>query len=58
MTFFVHISDPQFGGTYMSLFNTLSNMGHNMYVSPFLSMIDFTSKKECVLYGRIKVDSA
>ena len=40
MTFFVHISDPRFGGTYMALFNTLSNMGHNMYVSPFLSMID------------------
>ena len=49
MTFFVHISDPRFGGTYMSLFNTLSNMGHNMYVSPFLAMIDYASKKERVL---------
>lgn len=38
-----------FGGSYMSLFNTISNLGHNMYVSPFLSLIDVTSKRECVL---------
>ena len=34
----------------MSLFNTLSNFGHNVYISPFLKMIDMASKKECVLY--------
>ncbi|KNB46323.1 hypothetical protein JH06_0828 [Blastocystis sp. subtype 4] len=46
MTYFAQISDPRFGGSYMSLFNTISNLGHNMYVSPFLSLIDVTSKRD------------
>ena len=49
MSYYAQISDPRFGGSYMSLFNTLSNFGHNVYVSPFLKMIDIASKKECVL---------
>lgn len=50
MSYYAQISDPRFGGSYMSLFNTLSNFGHNVYVSPFLKMIDIASKKDCVLY--------
>lgn len=52
MSYYAQISDPRFGGSYMSLFNTLSNFGHNVYVSPFLKMIDIASKKECVLPSR------
>ena len=48
MTYFAQISDPRFGGSYMSLFNTISNLGHNMYVSPVLSLIDLLSRWQCV----------
>ena len=48
MTYFAQISDPRFGGSYMSLFNTISNLGHNMYVSPVLSLIDLLSRRQCV----------
>ena len=48
MTYFAQISDPRFGGSYMSLFNTISNLGHNMYVSPVLSLIDVLSRRDCV----------
>ena len=48
MTYFAQISDPRFGGSYMSLFNTISNFGHNLYVSPFLSLIDILSQRQCV----------
>ncbi|KAK8822013.1 hypothetical protein WA538_000110, partial [Blastocystis sp. DL] len=53
MTYFAQISDPRFGGSYMSLFNTISNLGHNMYVSPVLSLIDLLSRRQCVQQGRV-----
>ena len=47
--YYAQVSDPRFGGMYMSLFNTVGNLGHNIYVAPSLKLIDITSKKQCML---------
>lgn len=47
MAYYAQISDPRFGGTYMSLFNTVSNLGHQLYMSPILKTIDIASVKQC-----------
>lgn len=51
MAFNAQISDPKIGGTYMTLLNTLSNLGGNWPVTLFLSITDFFNKKNCVAKG-------
>ncbi|XP_025208442.1 acetyl-coenzyme A transporter 1-like isoform X1 [Melanaphis sacchari] len=49
LAFFSRISDSRFGGTYMTLLNTLSNLGHAWSSSVAIGMIDFLTFKECSL---------
>lgn len=49
LSFFSRISDSRFGGTYMTLLNTLSNLGGAWSSSVAIGMIDFLTFKECSL---------
>lgn len=51
MAFNAQISDPKIGGTYMTLLNTLNNLGGNWPVTLFLSVTDFFNRKECIAKG-------
>ena len=51
MAFNAQISDPKIGGTYMTLLNTLNNLGGNWPVTLFLSITDFFNRKNCVAHG-------
>uniref|UniRef100_A0A915DTG4 Uncharacterized protein n=1 Tax=Ditylenchus dipsaci TaxID=166011 RepID=A0A915DTG4_9BILA len=46
MAFFAKISDPKVGGTYMTLLNTLNNLGGNWPITLFLSLTDLFQQKE------------
>lgn len=48
MAFNAQISDPKIGGTYMTLLNTLNNLGGNWPATFVLSVTDFFNKKNCV----------
>ncbi|XP_049290399.1 acetyl-coenzyme A transporter 1 [Anopheles funestus] len=47
MAFFARISDPAVGGTYMTLLNTLSNLGGNWPTTVVLWMVDYLTWKRC-----------
>jgi len=47
MGFFARISDPLFGGTNMTLLNTLTNLGTAWANTAALWMIDFLTYKQC-----------
>ncbi|VDM91885.1 unnamed protein product, partial [Onchocerca ochengi] len=47
MAFFAQVSDPAIGGTYMTLLNTLSNLGGNWPVTLILSLTDHFTFKNC-----------
>ncbi|KDR08429.1 Acetyl-coenzyme A transporter 1 [Zootermopsis nevadensis] len=47
MAFFARISDPAVGGTYMTLLNTLSNLGGNWPGTLALWMVDSLTFKQC-----------
>lgn len=47
LAFFSRISDPRFGGTYMTLLNTLSNLGTIWCNILVLGVVDFLTLKEC-----------
>lgn len=47
--FFSRICDSRFGGTYMTLLNTLSNIGVAWSSSVAIAMIDLLTFKECSL---------
>jgi len=49
LAFYSKISDPRFGGTYMTLLNTLSNLGGAWSSSVAIGMIDFLTFKQCSL---------
>lgn len=49
MAFFAQVSDPAIGGTYMTLLNTLSNLGGNWPVTLILSLTDYLTFKNCVV---------
>uniref|UniRef100_A0A914CBD6 Acetyl-coenzyme A transporter 1 n=1 Tax=Acrobeloides nanus TaxID=290746 RepID=A0A914CBD6_9BILA len=51
MAFNAQISDPKIGGTYMTLLNTLNNLGGNWPVTLVLSITDFFTFKNCVAKG-------
>lgn len=48
MAFFAKISDPRVGGTYMTLLNTLCNLGGNWPNTFFLWLTDIITWKTCV----------
>lgn len=45
--FYCRISDTRFGGTYMTLLNTLSNIGNLWAKSAAIGLIDVLTFKEC-----------
>uniref|UniRef100_U5EUI4 Putative acetyl-coa transporter n=1 Tax=Corethrella appendiculata TaxID=1370023 RepID=U5EUI4_9DIPT len=47
MAFFARISDPAVGGTYMTLLNTLSNLGGNWPTTVILWLVDVLTWKKC-----------
>ncbi|XP_062543928.1 acetyl-coenzyme A transporter 1 [Armigeres subalbatus] len=47
MAFFARVSDPAVGGTYMTLLNTLSNLGGNWPTTVVLWMVDVLTWKQC-----------
>jgi PAT family acetyl-CoA transporter-like MFS transporter 1 len=51
MSFFAKISDPKIGGTYMTLLNTLHNLGGNWPNTMVLWFIDYITWKSCVADG-------
>ena len=51
MSFFAKISDPKIGGTYMTLLNTLHNLGGNWPNTLVLWLIDLITWKSCVADG-------
>uniref|UniRef100_A0A914W828 Acetyl-coenzyme A transporter 1 n=1 Tax=Plectus sambesii TaxID=2011161 RepID=A0A914W828_9BILA len=51
MAFYAQISDPKVGGTYMTLLNTLNNLGGNWPVTLMLSIADYFNWKGCIKPG-------
>lgn len=47
MAFFAKVSDPLVGGTYMTLLNTVSNLGTNWPNTLALWAIDYLTYKKC-----------
>lgn len=54
MAFFAKISDPAVGGTYMTLLNTICNLGGNWPTSIVLWLVDVLTWKQCVI--KIPID--
>jgi len=51
MAFNAQVSDPKIGGTYMTLLNTLNNLGGNWPLTLFLSITDLFTRKNCIAQG-------
>lgn len=51
MGFYARVSDPAIGGTYMTLLNTVSNLGGSWSSTAALWFVDGLTKKECVGAG-------
>ena len=47
VAFFARISDPMLGGTYMTFFNTMSNLGNRWPISFNLWLVDMITYKQC-----------
>lgn len=47
MSFFAQISDPTLGGTYMTLLNTICNLGGNWPTTVALWLVDPLTTKVC-----------
>lgn len=47
VAFYYRISDTRFGGTYLTLLNTLSNLGTLCSKSAAIGLIDVLTFKEC-----------
>lgn len=47
MAFFAKISDPTIGGTFMTLLNTISNLGSNWPSTLMLWLVDPLTQKQC-----------
>lgn len=48
MSFFAKISDPLIGGTYMTLLNTISNLGGSWVQTFYLWLVDVISWRRCI----------
>ena len=51
MAFNAQISDPRIGGTYMTLLNTINNLGGNWPVTVVLWLVDNVTWKDCIHTG-------
>jgi PAT family acetyl-CoA transporter-like MFS transporter 1 len=49
MAFFARVSDPSIGGTYMTLLNTVSNLGSSWVRTVSLVLLDMLTVRECRL---------
>lgn len=49
MSFFAKISDPAVGGTYMTLLNTVCNLGGNWPTAVVLWLVDVLTWRQCVI---------
>jgi len=58
MAFFAKISDPAVGGTYMTLLNTLTNLGGNWPATLALWWVDVLTVKRCMKDGSGLEDNA
>lgn len=47
MAFFARISDPAVGGTYMTLLNTLTNLGNSWPATLSLALMDTLTYRGC-----------
>lgn len=56
MAFFAKVSDPRIGGTYMTLLNTLANLGNQWNSSPGLYLLDKIDVKTCELPNGLQSD--
>ena len=56
MGFHARISDPAMGGTYMTLLNTLSNLGGTLAGTIALWLVDIVSFKGCEGVGDLSLD--
>lgn len=50
MAFFARVSDPRLGGTYMTLLNTVSNLGGSWPKTLSLSLLDTATARDCRQY--------
>lgn len=50
MAFFAKVSDTRIGGTYMTLLNTLANLGNQWNSAPGYFFLDKLTIKSCHLY--------
>lgn len=48
MAFFARISDPALGGTYMTLLNTVCNLGGNWPTTIILWLVDVLTIRKCI----------
>lgn len=53
--YFVKISDPKYGGTYLTLLNTLSNFAGMWPKLPVMSAVDWLTSKRCIGAARTLV---
>ena len=58
MAFFAQVSDPAVGGTYMTLLNTLTNLGGNWPATLALWWVDVLTVKRCMKDGSGLEDNA
>lgn len=58
MAFHARISDPAIGGTYMTLLNTITNLGGNWPATLTLWLVDPFTRKSCSNEGHSCSDSA
>lgn len=57
MAFFAKISDPAVGGTYMTLLNTICNLGGNWPTSIVLWLVDVLTWKQCAIQQSLPIDN-
>lgn len=55
--FFTHISDKNIGGTYMTLLNTIANIGLHWPTTLALYLIDVLSEKACLFVKAPNTDT-
>jgi len=49
MIFYISICDPRFGGTHMTLLNTLGNLSWKLWQTVSMYLVDFLSDKQCTV---------
>ena len=49
MSFFARVSDPTIGGTYMTMLNTITNLGGRWPETLMLWMVDPLTSKQCIV---------